>query len=134
MIVTGLQARFADGFQQPDGAGAGDVGGVFGAIEADADVALRGKVVDFVRLDFSQQSGQGAGVRQIAIMQNQPVFRRMRIGINGIQASGVEGAGAADEAVDFVAFGQQQFREVGAVLAGDAGDEGFFGHGCQIKC
>ena len=52
-----------------------------GAIEADADVALRGKVVDFVRLDFAQQAGQGAGVRQIAIMEKQPVLRRVRVGV-----------------------------------------------------
>jgi hypothetical protein len=28
--------------------------------------------------------------------------------------------------VDFIALAQQEFGEVGAVLAGDAGDEGFF--------
>jgi hypothetical protein len=30
--------------------------------------------------------------------------------------------------VDFVALAQQKLGKVGAVLAGDAGDEGFFGH------
>jgi glutaminyl-peptide cyclotransferase len=40
-----------------------------------------------------------------------------------VDAVGVEGAGAADDAVDLVALGQQELGEVGAVLAGDAGDE-----------
>jgi hypothetical protein len=30
--------------------------------------------------------------------------------------------------VDFIALAQQEFGEVGAVLASDAGDEGFLGH------
>ena len=38
---------------------------------------------------------------------------------------GVEGAGAADDAVDFVAFLEQQIGEIAAVLPGDAGDECF---------
>ena len=43
-----------------------------------------------------------------------------------VDAAGVEGGGAADDAVHLVAFGQQLFGQVGAVLAGDAGEEGFF--------
>ena len=30
--------------------------------------------------------------------------------------------------MDFVSFGKKQFREIRAVLAGDAGDERFFVH------
>ena len=41
---------------------------------------------------------------------------------------------AADEAVDFVAFGQEQFRQIRTVLAGDAGDERAFSHKlCAIR-
>ena len=35
----------------------------------------------------------------------------------------------ADDAVDIVAFFQQELRQIAAVLAGDAGDECFF-HNC----
>ena len=45
------------------------------------------------------------------------------VGVEVVDAVGVEGAGAADDAVDFVAFGEQEFGEVAAVLAGDAGDQ-----------
>ena len=33
------------------------------------------------------------------------------------------GAGAADHAVDFVALAEQKLGQVGAILAGDAGDQ-----------
>ncbi len=45
-----------------------------------------------------------------------------------VDALGVERAGAADDAVHLVALGEQQFREIGTVLAGDSGNEGFFTH------
>ncbi len=35
-------------------------------------------------------------------------------------------AGASDDAVDVVVFFQEEIGEVGAVLSGDAGDEGAF--------
>ena len=40
----------------------------------------------------------------------------------------VEGRGATDQSVDLVVLGEQELGEVGAVLAGDAGDECAF-HG-----
>ena len=61
-------------------------------------------------------------------MQEEAHAVDVRIGVKVIDPRGVEGARAADDAVDFVAFFQEQIREVGAVLAGDAGDERFF-HG-----
>jgi len=42
-----------------------------------------------------------------------------------------DGARAADHAVDFVAFGKEQLRQIGTVLPGNAGDKGFFCHECR---
>ncbi len=47
----------------------------------------------------------------------------MRIDIEMIDALGVERGRAALDAVHDVAFRQQQFGEIGAVLTGDAGDQ-----------
>ena len=44
-----------------------------------------------------------------------------------VDAVGVEEAGAALEAMHGVAFLEQEFGEVGTILASDAGDEGGFG-------
>jgi hypothetical protein len=52
----------------------------------------------------------------------------VRVLIKMINTLGVEGAGAADDTVDFVALLQEKLSEVGTILAGDAGDEGFFAH------
>jgi hypothetical protein len=52
----------------------------------------------------------------------------MRILVQVIDAVGVEQAAAALDAMDFIAFAQQQFCQVGAVLSGDACDESDFGH------
>jgi hypothetical protein len=62
--------------------------------------------------------------------------RVVRVPVDVVQAAGVEGAGAADDAMHLVAFGQEELgqacaersRSIGAVLAGDAGDEGLFSH------
>jgi len=39
-----------------------------------------------------------------------------------VDALGVEGRSAAFQAVDFIPFSKQEFREIGAVLSGNAGD------------
>jgi hypothetical protein len=46
----------------------------------------------------------------------------VRVVVEVLDALGVEGAGAADEAVHFVIFREQQLGQVRAVLAGDAGN------------
>lgn len=50
----------------------------------------------------------------------------MGVLVKVVDAIGVEGGGATDDAVDFVAVLEEEFGEVGAVLAGDAGDESAF--------
>jgi hypothetical protein len=58
------------------------------------------------------------------------------VAVEVLDPLGVEGAGAADDAVDEVALGEEELGEVGAVLAGDAGDESDFAavvrHGASI--
>ena len=45
-----------------------------------------------------------------------------------VDPGGVEGRGTALDAVDFVALAEKEFGQVGAVLTGNPGDQGFF-HG-----
>jgi hypothetical protein len=49
--------------------------------------------------------------------------------VDMVNPAGVKGTGAADDAVHFVAFGQQQFRQIGTILSGDSCNERFF-HAC----
>ena len=54
-------------------------------------------------------------------------FGLVRILIEMIDPVGVEGRGPPLDAVNDVALVEQEFGEIGAVLAGDAGDERDFG-------
>ena len=55
----------------------------------------------------------------------------MRVLVDVVDPLGVEQRGPAFDAVDFIAFFEEEFREIGSVLSGDAGDEGAF-HGCKM--
>jgi hypothetical protein len=66
------------------------------------------------------------GNGQVAIVEKQPVFRKMIILIKMMNSAPVETARAADDAVNFVALMKKKFGKIRAVLAGDSRDEGFF--------
>ena len=61
-------------------------------------------------------------------MKEETSFAQLWVSPDIIEASAIKGACAADDAVDFVALGQEEFSEIGAILAGDAGNESFLGH------
>jgi hypothetical protein len=52
----------------------------------------------------------------------EPGAALVRIGVDVIQPARVERARTADDAMDFVVFTQEQFRQVGTILPRDAGD------------
>ena len=57
----------------------------------------------------------------------------MGIFVEVVDAGGVEERGAALDAVDFVAFAEEELGEVSAVLAGDSCDEGFLQRGASVE-
>ena len=116
------EAGFEDA-QHAEGVG---VGGVFGFFKRYRGKAPGGEVVDFVGLDLLDDADQAGRVGHVAMVEEEAHALFMAILIQMVDAVGVEQAGAPLEAVHFVAFFQQEFGKVGAVLAGDAGDEGGF--------
>ena len=59
----------------------------------------------------------------------------VRVFVDVVDRLGVEQGRAALDAVDDVALLEQEFGQVGAVLAGDAGNQcGFVAHGAQRMC
>ncbi len=89
-------------------------------------MGLGTEVVDLVGLQMVEQLHHLDGVGEVAVVEEEMHPVDVRIAVEVVDAAGVEGGGAADDPVDLVAFGEQQLGEVGTVLAGDAGDEGFF--------
>lgn len=103
------EAGFADGFEEADGTEAGDVAGVFRDIEGDADVALGAEVINFVWLNLVKELHEADGVSKIAIMKEEFCIVFVGILVKVVNAPGIEGGGAADEAVNFVAFCKEEF-------------------------
>ena len=91
-------------------------------------MALRGKIVNFLRRDLLQKPVQVAGIREVAVVQEQALTMDLRVIEEMLNALRVEVRGPANHAVDDIAFVEELLRKVGAVLAGDAGDESGF-HG-----
>ncbi len=117
----------ADGLEHPERAHGGGLGGELGHLEADLDVALGAEVVDLVGPDPVQVADQRRAVRQVGVVQIELGAAPVGVVVEVVDAPGRERARAADQAVDVVALVEQQLGEVGAVLAGDAGDEGGLG-------
>ena len=91
-------------------------------------MALRRQIVDLVRLNCLDDADQVGGVRHVAVMDLKMRAGNMRVLINVIDAGGVERRGAALDAMDDISLSEQKFGEIGAILAGDTGDECDFGH------
>jgi len=118
-----LQSEDAYGFEHAQRAHAVHIGGVFGRLEGHGHMALGAQVVDLVGLHFLNDAGQVAGVAEVAVVQLEAGIVDVRILVDVVHTLGVKGAGAALDAVHDVTFFQQQLGQIGAVLAGDAGDE-----------
>ena len=101
------------------------MGGGGGLLEAHADKALRGQVVDLVGLHFLHQRNGGTLVGQVVFNQ---VQLRVAQDAQFLHAPEIDGAGAAIGAIDGVAFFEQQLGKISAVLASNTGDDCFFVH------
>ena len=96
-------------------------------------MTLRREIVDFVRGDLPNQPRQRAGVAQIAVMEKQPRASGMGIGVNRLQPSRIKRTRAADDAVHFIVFRQQELGKVRAVLSCDARNQCFFSHAMPLR-
>ena len=84
------------------------------------------QVVDLVRLHLLDDADQVGGVGQVAVVEDEVAVLHMRVLVEMVDAVGVEEGGAALDAVDNVALLQQELGQIGAVLAGNAGNESNF--------
>ena len=87
-------------------------------------MALGAEVVDLVGLELVEQLDQRDRVGEVAVVGEQADPLLVGVVVEVVDPVGVEARGAADDAVDLVALLEQELGQVGAVLAGDAGDQG----------
>ena len=121
-----LQAQDAHGLQNAQRPQRVRVGGVFGLLETHRHMRLGGEIVDFVGQHLLDDAGQAGAVRHIAVVQDESPGRLMRVLVQVVDTVGVEKRCAPLHAMNLVALGQQKLGEVGAVLAGHAGNQGLF--------
>ena len=97
-------------------------------------MTLRRQIVDLARLGLLDDADQVGGVGQVAVVHGEAQILLVRILIEMVDTAGVEGRRAALDAVHHVALLQQEFRQIGAVLAGDPGHERYtFRHGLPVS-
>ena len=87
----------------------------------DGHKALGGKVVDLVRSHVLDDGHDRQLVQQVGLVDGDPAVQTS-------DAFEVLRAGTADHAVHFVTFLEQEFRQIGAVLPGNAGNQRLAGH------
>jgi hypothetical protein len=132
LVEAGFATAATNGFEEASGAKAGDVAGIFGHVEADADVALRGEMIQFVRSETVDEAENPFGARQIAVVKEEASVGLVGILIDVVDALSVEGTGAPDDAVDLVSLRKKKFSKVGTILSGDAGNKSAF-HGIEFR-
>lgn len=116
-----------DGFEEAQRASGDNVGGVIRDLERNSDMGLSSKVVNLVGIDSINPTAKRRGVGEVRIMELHAGF----MGIVGIDVEmvdplGIEIGRSAYEAVDFVAFVEEEFSEVGTILTSNTSDEGYF--------
>ena len=114
VFQAGLAHRLEDA-QDADRVG---IRRVLRRVETDLDVALGGQVVDLVRPDGLDDFDKAHAVAHVPVVEMEMGMTLQR----GDPLAEIH-RGAADDAVDLIAFPEQELGKVGAVLAGDAGNE-----------
>ena len=89
-------------------------------------MALGPEVIDLIGLQVVDELDEIHGVGEVAVVEEKANAIDMRILVEVVDPRCVERTGAPDDAVDFVAFGEQKVRQIRSVLASDACNESFF--------
>lgn len=81
------------------------------------DMALSGEVVDLCRLNLADYFNKTTGVGHVAVMQfHLALSVAFGIFVEMLDSCCVEGARSSDDPVDFVAFFNEEFRQIRAIL------------------
>ena len=75
-------------------------------------MALRTKIINFIRLYFGNNAGQVTAVGQVAVMQHKMTMIAMRILIEMIYPLGIQTTDAAFYTESFVTLFKEKFGEI----------------------
>ena len=106
------QSEQTDRFQHTQNADCVHFSGILRHIEGNLHMALRGQIINFIRLHQADDADHGRGIRQISVMQRDPV--------QDVLDTPRIGAGSpAGDAMHLIALLQKELRQIGTVLSGD---------------
>ena len=108
-------------FHNPETAHRGQITRAFGDFKAEADVRLPRQVIELRRLDFVDDAANRGGVGEICIVQKQFLLVNVVVAVKRLQTSSFQRTAATHDAMNFVAFFEQKFGQVGTVLTCDSG-------------
>ena len=123
-----LHAEHANRFENTQRAERVGIRGVFRLLKADRDMALRREIVDLRGLHLFDDVDEARRIGHVAMMQHEATSLFVRILIQVVDAIGIEQRRSTLDAVHLVAFCEQKFGEICAVLSGDPGDQCFLAH------
>ncbi len=126
LVESRLQSCLADSLEDAHRAQGVHLSGVFGDIKGDLDMALGAQVVYLVGPHVPQHLVKGAGVVQVAVVEEHADARLVGVPVYVVYPAGIERGRTADDAVHLVSLVQEEFRQIGSVLARNAGDKGLF--------
>ncbi len=101
-----FEAQNADGFEDSQWADPIGICCIFRSLEAHLHMTLRGKIINFIRLNFLHHADNVRGVRHIAIYEPEMGVAVMGVLIETIDPAGVERGGAPLDAPNPVALFQ----------------------------
>src|SRR5260370_35347546 len=119
-------AEKADWLEHAQGAKSVRICGIFWRLERDLHMRLRREIIDLVRLRFLHDADDIGRVGYITIVQLEGNALLVRIVDEMVDALGVERRRTTLHAVDDISLGEKQFGQIGAILPGCTGDEGYF--------
>jgi len=91
-------------------------------------VRLCPEVVELVRINVTKQVDERDPVVEVPEVQEESPIAGVRVLVDPLETLGVKGGRSPDDPVDLVSVVQQELRQIGPVLTGDAGDQCGFGH------
>ncbi len=126
LVEADLRVDAADGFERSRDALRVELAGEHRLIPRCRHEGHGGKVVELVGVGLLDGLDEGQLVQEVGLKQRDPVAEVLDAPLVGC-------AQAPGDAEDLVALVEEEFGQVGAVLAGDAGDECALGHATD-KC
>lgn len=127
MVPTSGRNVRSNGFEEAEGPSCDNIGSVIRDLEGDCDMGLRCQVVNLVGENGVEPATERGGVAEIGVVElHSGLVSVVRVDVDVINTLRIEVGRSTDQAVDFVAFVEEEFRKIGTVLSSNSGDQSDF--------